>query len=115
MIVDLRPCDPGLQPQRTALAWHRTTFSVFVLALVTARVGFARGSLASGWVGSLAVGLAIVLMIVTHYRQQQVIAGGELTTPASVLTKRLLSIILGLEAVSLVLPAALSLLPEGVF
>lgn len=115
MNVDLRPRDPGLQPQRTALAWHRTTFSVFVLALAAARVGFVRGSLASGWLGSFAVGLAIMLMIVTRYRQQQVITDGELITPASVLIKRLLSIILGLEAVSLALPAALSLLPEGVF
>lgn len=115
MTRDPRPCDPGLQPERTVLAWHRTIFSVFVLALTATRIGFVRGAVASCWLGSVAIGLAVVLMVVTRYRQRQVAADDELTTFSSVLIKQLLSVILGLEAASLALPAILCLLPEGVF
>lgn len=48
MTLSLRTRDPGLQPERTALAWQRTLFSVFVLALASTRFGFARGDLVSG-------------------------------------------------------------------
>jgi len=36
----MSPVDPGLQPQRTALAWSRTGLSVFVNALIVLRAGF---------------------------------------------------------------------------
>ena len=51
MTLSLRTRDPGLQPERTALAWQRTLFSVFVLALASTRFGFARGDLVSGGTG----------------------------------------------------------------
>lgn len=48
MTLSLRTRDPGLQPERTALARQRTLFSVFVLALAATRIGFARGDTVSG-------------------------------------------------------------------
>lgn len=114
MTLSIRTSDPGLQPERTALAWQRTTFSVFVLALAAARIGFARGDLISGWIASAAVGLTVVLAMVSRYQQRQASANKELTTFASVMVKRLLSLILGLVAMSLVLSAILSLLREGI-
>ncbi len=38
------PWDPGLQPERTALAWQRTGLSAAVAALVGFRDGLATGS-----------------------------------------------------------------------
>ncbi|ONG14360.1 hypothetical protein BXT92_02205 [Klebsiella pneumoniae] len=112
MTLSLRTRDPGLQPERTALAWQRTLFSVFVLALASTRFGFARGDLVSGGIAGIALGLTVILAIVVQQRQ----VGGNtaLTTFASVMIKRLLSVVLGLEAISLVLSAVLSLLREGV-
>lgn len=114
MTLSLRTRDPGLQPERTALAWQRTLFSVFVVALAATRIGFARGDLVSGWSAAIALGLTVVLAIVSRNRQRQVAVSKAFTTMSSVMVKRILSVILGLEAMSLVLSAVLSLLREGV-
>ena len=114
MTLSLRTRDPGLQPERTALAWQLTLFSVFVLALASTRFGFARGDLVSGGIAGIALGLTVILAIVVRNQQRQVGGNTALTTFASVMIKRLLSVVLGLEAISLVLSAVLSLLREGV-
>ncbi|HDI5169621.1 TPA: DUF202 domain-containing protein [Klebsiella pneumoniae] len=66
MTLSLRTRDPGLQPERTALAWQRTLFSVFVLALASTRFGFARGDLVSGGIAGIALGLTVILAIVVR-------------------------------------------------
>lgn len=100
--------DPGLQPERTALAWRRTAFSLFIIALAAARGGFSRGDMASGILGVLAALLAVLLVIILCRRQRTIMAGGTLTTPSSARAKRLVSLILILTSLSLVLPALLS-------
>ena len=55
--------DPGLQPQRTALAWVRTGLAVFVNALVVLRTGLVTGQffiLALGTVLLVASALSVV-------------------------------------------------------
>ncbi|EPU1044340.1 DUF202 domain-containing protein [Raoultella ornithinolytica] len=109
MTITPRPRDPGLQQERTALSWQRTTFCVLLLALAAMRGGFSRGEMAVVALGGVAAALAVVLMVVSYCRQKQAVMERELTTHASLLIKRLLSIILSLVALSLVLPALLRL------
>ena len=48
--------DPGLQPQRTALAWSRTALAVFVNAFLVLRTGVQTGQ-------ALTTGLGVILLV----------------------------------------------------
>ncbi|MDI3408607.1 DUF202 domain-containing protein [Streptomyces cavernicola] len=53
--------DPGLQPERTRLAWRRTTLSFMVAALLAGKQALNGGS---GPLALLAAGLSLVLWLV---------------------------------------------------
>ncbi|KUH36036.1 MULTISPECIES: DUF202 domain-containing protein [Streptomyces] len=55
------PRDPGLQPERTRLAWRRTTLSCTVAAVLAARQALHGGEASA--VGVLGAGLSLLVWI----------------------------------------------------
>ena len=113
MSEELRPRDPGLQPERTALAWHRTAFTTLIFSLAAVRVAFSRGDIVSGMLSGIGAILALMLVVISYRRQKTIVADSEPTTPSSVLAKRLISAVLCLVSLSLVLPALFNLIGKG--
>lgn len=67
-----RPFDPGLQPERTALAWQRTGLSIALALLVGARLV---AHLGAAWAPALAAAGIIgitVLLTIGHRRYARV-------------------------------------------
>lgn len=63
-----RPFDPGLQPERTALAWRRTALAVAVGALITVRI---LPELLGTWAivpAGAGLILALLILVATHHR-----------------------------------------------
>ncbi|ECG8588497.1 DUF202 domain-containing protein [Salmonella enterica subsp. salamae] len=94
----LRIRDSGLQPERTAMSWHRTTFSALALALLTTRMGFSRGDPILATMGALTTFVSLVLCIISIQRQKEVILDIPLISRNTILARQLLCIVLGLNA-----------------
>ncbi|MDJ0344564.1 DUF202 domain-containing protein [Streptomyces sp. PH10-H1] len=64
-----RDRDPGLQPERTRLAWRRTTLSCAVAAVLAGRQAIHRGLSAVGIVGvALGALVWLVFLLVAQHR-----------------------------------------------
>ncbi|WP_329458597.1 DUF202 domain-containing protein [Streptomyces sp. NBC_01497] len=64
-----RPRDPGLQPERTRLAWRRTTLSCTVAAILAVRQALHDGVTALGVVAvALGALLWLAFLVVAHVR-----------------------------------------------
>lgn len=56
--------DPGLQPERTALAWQRTGLSAGVVAILLLRVGIIHESPLELAAGGLAVAVVVLAWVI---------------------------------------------------
>lgn len=74
--------DPGLQPERTRLAWRRTTLSCAVSALLAGRQALYAGSTAGGLVVGLAVLVFLAFLVLAHRRIEQLNAPQPRLLPA---------------------------------
>lgn len=109
MTPDARHEDPGLQPERTALAWTRTSLSLCVASAVLLRWTRVLGPWALLLVGGF-ISVAVVLAT-THQRRYRRHNAGLITgtTPANaggVVSLSAACILLGLVEIALILSSA---------
>lgn len=109
MSTAARGRDPGLQPERTALSWHRTAFSSLVLALLTTRSGVCRGEIILVLLGGLATLSSLALVIISLRRQHLMTCDTELTSLTSVRAKYLICNSLSINALAVVLQSVIDL------
>jgi uncharacterized membrane protein YidH (DUF202 family) len=67
-----RPSDPGLQPERTALAWRRTGLALVVGSLLGLRVLPQLMGPAGVAIAAVGVALALVVLAAAHRRYRRV-------------------------------------------
>ncbi|MDK1475710.1 DUF202 domain-containing protein [Streptomyces sp. 549] len=61
--------DPGVQPERTRLAWRRTTLAASVAVLLFVRQALVSGSGPEGWLAIAAAGVVWAALLLTAHRR----------------------------------------------
>jgi len=102
-----RDRDPGLQAERTSLAWTRTVMASFALALLLARLDALRGWSARGLPAGLALAATVACWLGGRYRARAASAPGLPRMP------RLLLGTIALATTATALAAAVFALPPG--
>ncbi|HGM6878921.1 DUF202 domain-containing protein [Serratia nevei] len=67
--METPPRDPGLQPERTRLAWGRTALTMAVVGLLSLRAGMVSGSFLLAGSGFLMLAFALVMFVWSRGRE----------------------------------------------
>ena len=67
------PKDPGLPPERTALAWSRSALALLANGLLMLRAGTHAGHTMLAWIGAALLVAATVLIYVGRQRERQLL------------------------------------------
>ncbi|MFJ5739028.1 DUF202 domain-containing protein [Streptomyces microflavus] len=95
--------DPGLQPERTRLAWRRTTLSATVVALLAGRQALHSGATPAALVAvALSAGAWLGFLLVAHRRVGRMgVARPEPLAPRGALTAALCTVALAVFAAAM--------------
>lgn len=99
---------PGLQAERTGLAWSRTGLSASGAALALARLSSVRGAPVLAVIGLVAAAAALAAFVegaLRHERRRQWLDEPTLERGLPVLAKTLLAVVVGLASTGLALLA----------
>jgi len=79
-----RPRDPGLQAERTALAWNRTGLAVLVNALLALRTGWTRHETPITLLAFALLVAAVAAVLYGAWRRHHLMSGHGMTAPPAI-------------------------------
>lgn len=83
IVRTVRHHDIGLQPERTGLAWSRSSLSMFIVGLLALHPAVVEESTCSLIASFLAVGMSVLMAIRARTRPRYDVRDEEVTTPVS--------------------------------